>query len=64
MCVKFKFVDLFDRTFGRGEGGRERGQQSPYRLAPAFHPLGLSILALLMKMRSPDEFRCYNSGLQ
>eukprot|EP00983_Pelagomonas_calceolata_P104725 1159058-Pelagomonas_calceolata.AAC.5 len=64
MRAKSEFVEPFDRTFGRGVGGRERGQQSTYRLAPAFHPFELSILSSLMKMTSPDEFMCHNSGLQ
>eukprot|EP00983_Pelagomonas_calceolata_P104091 1158983-Pelagomonas_calceolata.AAC.4 len=63
MRVRFEFVELFDRTFDRGVGGWERGQQSPYRLAPAFHSFGVSILSLLMKMTSPEEFMCHNSGL-
>eukprot|EP00983_Pelagomonas_calceolata_P062201 1147173-Pelagomonas_calceolata.AAC.1 len=31
MHVKFEFVELFNCTFGRGEGGRKGGQQSPAR---------------------------------
>eukprot|EP00983_Pelagomonas_calceolata_P081155 1155447-Pelagomonas_calceolata.AAC.2 len=46
MHEKFEFFELFDRTFGQGKGGQERGQQSPYMRAPAFPPLGLSILSI------------------
>eukprot|EP00983_Pelagomonas_calceolata_P091456 1157547-Pelagomonas_calceolata.AAC.2 len=42
-CVKSsKLVKLFDSTLGREEGGREKGQQSPYRRPPIFQPFALS----------------------
>eukprot|EP00983_Pelagomonas_calceolata_P037634 1136435-Pelagomonas_calceolata.AAC.9 len=64
MCVKCEFVELSDRTFGQEGGGRDRGQQSPYRLAPALHPLTFQFQALLMNMGSPDELMCHDRGLQ
>eukprot|EP00983_Pelagomonas_calceolata_P038327 1136765-Pelagomonas_calceolata.AAC.4 len=64
MRVKCEFVELFDRTFGRGGEWPGQGSAEPLQACPGLPSLDLSYLSVLMKMRGPDEFTCHNSGPQ